>query len=191
MSTPHASQEQSAAIAHNEMPSADETRRILTARAQALAQEHEKADTETVLEFVEFHLAHEKYAIESRFVREVYPLENLTPLPCTPAFVLGIASVRGEILSVVDIKTFFDLPGKGLTDLNKVIILKSANMQFGILADAIVGVRRISIANIQLSLPALSGTRARYLMGVSSDHVVLLDAAKLLADHAIIVQEQI
>jgi len=92
---------------------------------------------------------------------------------------------------VVDIKKFFDLPEKGLTDLNKVIILKSGNMQFGILADVIVGVCRISVADVQPSLSALTGTRERYLMGVSSERVVLLDAAKLLADQAIIVQEQV
>jgi purine-binding chemotaxis protein CheW len=180
-----------AAFEHGWAPDPEETRRILKARAHILAQEPEKAEAAAVLEFVEFFLAHEKYAVESRFVREVCPLESLTPLPCTPAFVLGIVSVRGEILSVLDIKKFFDLPEKGLTDLNKVIILKSGNMQFGILADVIVGVCRISVSDVQPSLPALTGTRERYLMGVSSERVVLLDAAKLLADQAIIVQEQV
>jgi len=180
-----------AAIEHGWAPDPEETKRILKARACVLAREPEKAEAADVLEFVEFFLAHEKYAVESRFVREVCPLQSLTKLPCTPAFVLGIVSVRGEILSVVDIKKFFDLPEKGLTDLNKVIVLKSENMQFGILADVIVGVRWISVVNVQPSLPALTGTRERYLMGVSSERVVLLDAAKLLADQAIIVQEQV
>ncbi|BBP04873.1 hypothetical protein TPL01_12840 [Sulfuriferula plumbiphila] len=170
----------------------EETQRILKARAQALAREpvHAEAANEC-LEVVEFLLACERYAVESRCIREVYPLENLTPLPCTPAFVLGIINLRGEILSVIDIKKFFDLPEQGLTDLNKLIVLRSGNMLFGILADAITGVRRVPIADMQSSLPTLTGIREVYLRGVTPDRTVVLDAEKLLSDANIIVQEQV
>ena len=173
-------------------PDAGETKRLLKARAQALAREPEKAqDADARMQVLEFFLAHEKYAVESRHIREVYPLENLTPLPCTPPFVLGIVNLRGEIVSVLDIKKFFDLPETGLTDLNKVIVLQSGAMLFGILADTIVGVRRIPVAEIQPSLPTLAGIREKYLRGITPDRTVLLDAGKLLADEQIIVQEQV
>ena len=172
-------------------PDPEEARRVLKARAQALAREPEKAQAADALELVEFLLAHETYAVESHHVREVYPMENLTPLPCTPAFVLGIVNLRGEILSVIDIKKFFDLPEKGLTDLNKVIVLQSDNMVFGILADAILGIRRVPVSEIQPSLPTLTGIREKYLKGVTRERTVLLDAEKLLADEKIIVQEQV
>lgn len=172
-------------------PDAEEAKRILKARAKALARETGKAEAADALELVEFLLAHERYAVESRYVREVYPLENLTPLPCTPAFVLGIVNMRGEILSVIDIKKFFDLPEKGLTDLNKVIVLQSGNMLFGILADAILDVRRIPVAEIQPSLPTLTGIREKYLRGVTPERTIVLDAEKLLTDETIIVQEQV
>lgn len=180
------------AIEHVWAPSPEETQHILKARAQALAQEPVSADAADVcIEVVEFILAHERYAVETRYVREVYPLENLTPLPCTPAFVLGIVNVRGEILSVIDLKKFFELPEKGLTDLNKVIVLESADMVFGIVADAISGVRRIQRAGIQPSLPTLTGIREDYLLGVTAERVVVLDAEKLLNDEELIVQEQV
>jgi purine-binding chemotaxis protein CheW len=172
-------------------PDPEEAKRILKARAQALAREPEKAQAADALELVEFLLAHETYAVESRHVREVYPLENLTPLPCTPAFVVGIVNLRGEILSVIDIKKFFDLPEKGLTDLNKVIVLHSDKMLFGILADAILGVRRVPLSEVQPSLPTLTGIREKYLKGVTRERTVVLDAEKLLADENIIVQETV
>lgn len=172
------------------MPDGEETGRILKARAQALAQQPSGEDMTERIEVVEFMLAYETYAIESRFVREVYPLENLTPLPGTPAFVLGIVNVRGEILSVIDLKKFFDLPEKGLTDLNKLIVLDSGSMRFGILADVIVGVRLIPLADIQPSLPTLTGIREDYLRGITAERIVVLDAEKLIADKKIIVREQ-
>ena len=174
------------------MPTDGEIKRVLEERARALAWEPARTEAaDENIEVVEFILAHERYAVASEHVREVYPLEEITPLPCTPPFVLGIVNLRGEILSVIDIKKFFDLPEKGLTDLNKVIVLKSEDMVFGIVADAISGVRRISHADIQPSLPTLTGIREDYLQGVSAERVVILDAGKLLADEKLIVQEQV
>ena len=173
-------------------PDAEEAKRILKARAQALARESAQAEAgDDYMEVVEFVLAHEQYAIETRYVREVHPLENLAALPCTPAFVRGVVNVRGEILSVIDLKRFFDLPEKGLTDLDKVIVLQSGNMLFGILADAVVGARRVRVADVQPSLPTLTGVREAYLKGVTSERTVILDAEKLLVDEKIIVQEQV
>lgn len=173
-------------------PLPEERRRILKERARALAAVAvEQPAAETMVEVVKFLLAGETYGIELAFVREVHPLKAFTPLPCTPAFVLGIVNVRGEMLAVVDIKKFFDLPEKGLTDLNKVIVLQSGDMVFGILADAINGVCDIPLVGIQPSLPTLTGIREEYLRGVTAEHIVILDAGKLLTDEKIVVQEQV
>lgn len=181
-----------AAIEHATTPDPEETRRILKMRAQALGRisSSPKAVKEQI-EVVEFVLAQERYAVESQHVRDVYPLEQLTPVPCTPTFVLGIVNLRGEILSVIDIKKFFDLPDKGLTDLNKVIVLESDQMRFGILADAIIGVHAIPVDEVQASLPTLTGIRREYLKGVTPGRTVILDAEALLTDPNIVVDDQV
>ena len=142
-------------------------KQIIKARAHALARQSTGGDVAAAsIEVVEFLLAQEQYGIETLYVREVYPLKDLTPLPCTPPFVRGIINVRGRLLSVIDLKPFFELPEKGLTDLNKVIIAHTEAMELGILADAILGVRRLSLAAMQPSLPTLTGIREEYLKGV-------------------------
>ncbi|HQS58333.1 MAG: chemotaxis protein CheW [Gallionellales bacterium 35-53-114] len=174
------------------LPDAEQTQRILKARALALGRNSEAEEaTGEHIEVVEFVLAQERYAVETRHVRDVYPLVQLTPVPCTPNFVLGVVNLRSEILSVIDIRKFFDMPEKGLTDLNKVIVLESASMCFGILADAIAGVRQIAVTDIQPSLPTLTGIREEYLQGVTPGRTVILDAGKLLSDSKIVVQEQV
>jgi purine-binding chemotaxis protein CheW len=181
-------------------PTLEEKKKILRMRAKRLAQEPEKKETvEKYIEVVEFLLSYEKYAIESSYVREIYPLKELTPMPCTPQFVLGIINVHGQIISVIDIKKFFELPEKGLSDLNKVIILHSEGpalsrvegMEFGILADVILDVRQITLTDIQPSLPTLTGIREEYLKGVTGEQVVILNAGKLLSDKKITVHEEV
>ena len=170
----------------------EDKKKVLRARAMELAREAEQEKTaEETMEIVEFLLAHEKYGIQSSYVREICPLKELTPVPCTPPFVLGIVNVRGQVLSVIDIKKFFDLPEKGLTNLNKVIILRNDKMEFGILADLILGVRFIPVSQIQPSLPTLTGIREHYLKGVTKEHVVILDVEKLLSSKTITVHEEV
>jgi len=170
---------------------AGDKRNVLKARAMTLSRKPEKKETDEYIEIVEFLLANETYAIQSGFISEVYPLKELTPVPCTPGFVAGIINVRGKILSVIDIKKFFELPGNGITDLNKVIIIHDRLMEFGILADAVLGARQIPLRDIQPDLPTLTGIRAGYLKGVTKEQLVVLDAEKILADKNIIVHEEV
>ena len=164
---------------------------ILDARAMELARPiSRRTSAEGHLDVVEFPLAHECYAIESRFVAEVFPFGDITPLPGTPAFVVGIVNFRGRVLSVIDLKFFFQLPMKGLNDRNRAIVLRSGNMEFGVLVDAMHGTRRIAQEELQEALPTLSGIREKYLKGVTPDGVGVLDGGKLLADDALVVRDR-
>ncbi len=172
-------------------PSSEEKQKILRARARALAKGNEKEapSPDLFLEIVEFVLGPEHYGIESSHIREIHTLSEFTPLPCTPAFVLGLVNVRGQILSIINIKKLFDLPEKGLTDLNKVIIVHANHMDLGILADAILGVRRIALEALHPALPTLTGIREEYLKGITKDPLVVLDVETILSDEKILVNE--
>ena len=157
--------------------------RILRERAQQLAREQRAPVSEAErLEVVEFVLGSEHYGIESDAIREVFALKELTWLPAAPDFVLGIVNVRGQVLPVMDLRRIFDLPEKGLSDLNKVIVVEYGETQAGMLADCIVGLRSVLVSDLQPSLPTLNGVRAEYLRGVSSDRLVVLEIRKVLSD---------
>jgi purine-binding chemotaxis protein CheW len=169
----------------------EEIKRILKHRAAELAVEEAAVSDAEEIEVLEFMLDRERYGIESRFIREVYPLKTFTKVPCTPAYVTGVVNVRGQILSIVDIGRFFDLQRKGLTDLNKVIILHSPFLEFGILADEILGVSKCKIGNIETSLPTLTDVRSDYLKGVTEERLIILDGEKILSDIKLIVNDEV
>jgi purine-binding chemotaxis protein CheW len=181
----------SAAIEKGHSPGPGDTERILQARAEVLAREPVETGDKDYIEVVEFLLANEYYCIESRYIREVYPIKDYTPLPVTPSFVLGLINVRGQIVSVIDVKKFFDMPDKGISDLNKAIIISNDTMEFGILADEILGVRQIVPSEIQPPPPTLTGIREEYLRGITREQIVILDAKRLLEDENIVVFEEI
>ena len=167
---------------HNEL----DQKKILKERALALAAEVVKLeDNKEKLEILEFSIGGEKYGIETLFVTKVHLLRDLTPLPGLPDFMIGIINVRGKIVPVIDIKKFFDLPGKAITPLDNVIIVSADEGLFGILADEVSGVHHIPMNDIQVSLPTLTGIRSEYLKGVTVNQLIVLDPIKLALDHKI------
>jgi purine-binding chemotaxis protein CheW len=170
-----------------------EKKRILHERAQILAQKP-KRDANggaAYLSVVLFSLADETYALELGHVREVYTLEDLTPLPCTPPFIIGIINVRGQIFSVVDLKKLFNLPDQERTDLSKAILIEAGGMAFGVLANLILGVQSISLKAIQPPPPTLTGFQAEYVKGITNEPVIILNALKILADERLVVYEEV
>jgi purine-binding chemotaxis protein CheW len=161
---------------------------ILNNRAIEMAQESvQKREVSSITKVITFTLASETYGVESVFVREVYPLKDFTTLPGVPAYIFGIINVRGQILPVVDLKKLFKLPEKGLNELNRVIILFNNQMEFGILADEVHCIQEIENEDIQIVPPNVSLIGEEFMMGITKENLIILNAVKLLSDKSMIV----
>lgn len=181
-----------AAIAQTQTPSGEATRHILRNRARQLALEPPESAADVLsVAVIEFCLASETYAIELTSVREIIPLKELTPVPCTPPFVLGLINIRGQLLSVISIKKFFQLPEKGLTDLNKVIVVSVGGFEIGILADVVLTAKTILLSEIQPAIHTFTGIHAQFLKGITRDQTILLDLQALVTDQKLIISEQV
>jgi len=169
----------------------DETHRILEARARRAAQPSVEPDQADQIEILAFTLASEQYGVETGHVLEVCALAELTAVPCTPPFVAGVMNLRGRILAIIDLRRFFELPAKGLTELNRVIVLRGGDNELGLLADSIDGVRWVVAPGLQEDLPTLTGIRERFLKGITGQILAVLDGGRLLADAGLKVNEQV
>jgi len=166
-------------------PDFAEQQKILQARARSLAEtpRSDNVPRQSLLDTIEFTVASERYGVEMHFVREICALQELTTLPGAPNFILGITNLHGQILSVVDIRRLFELPERGITNLNKVIALRANDVDLGILADAVLGVR--SIASDELGgLPTFTGIRKDYLKGITKEAMVVLDVQRIVASES-------
>ncbi len=167
-------------------------KKILKQRAALYAKAPEKEINKGVqVEGLEFLLTEERYIIDTTLVVEVIPLKELTPLPCSPPFILGIINVRGKILSVINLKTFLTLPEKGITNLNRVIILKRSDIELGILVDEVIGKVSFFSDQLKTSLPTIKGNQKEYLVGVTEDRSIVFNIEKFLTGRNIIVDEEV
>lgn len=168
----------------------EEIRRILAARAQALARPREEVRVPTqVLELLVFSLGDQRYAIEMAYVLEAISLRGLTPVPCTPPFVLGVVNYRGQILPVLDLRRLFELVGEGVAEASRVVVVEAGGMRFGVFADAIAGTIRVPTEDVAPLPAAVTVDRQVFLRGVTADMVAVLDLGALVREGRIAVNE--
>ncbi len=170
--------------------SSDKIKAVLAERARALLKSTE-AQTGETMQVVAFSLANETYGIATEFVKEVQPLRNVTPVPCTPDFVVGVVNVRGSIYSVMDIRNFFGAPKKEITDLTKVILVDAAGLEVGIVADDVSGATSIAVSEIKPPLAAQSAAKDEFIQGVTPKMLIILNLEALLRDSRIIVRQEV
>ena len=163
---------------------------VSTEKAQALTRATEVETGET-MQFVVFSLANETYGIPTNYVKEVQPLGDVSPVPCTPDFVVGVINIRGSIYSVVDIRQFLGVPEQEVTDLTKVILVDAAGLEVGVLADDVSGSMNIAMAEIKPSLAAQATIKEEYIQGVTKDMLIILNLDTLMRDERVVVHEEV
>jgi chemotaxis signal transduction protein len=140
---------------------------------------------------IKFLLGGETYAIEVSKTVETIKLNNLTPLPKTPAFILGLVNLRGRIIAVVNLKIFFELKSSAIKDMNQIIVLRNKDFRFGILTDEVLGIGEVNVDSLTEKFPTLDEKRTKYLKGVTPDGLIFLDADKIANDPALVIETEI
>ena len=177
----------------------DKIREILRRRAQKFKEMEADEDVGELIDILEFTLNNERFAFPLQWVGEVCRVAEITEIPGTPKFIQGVVNLRRKIYSVVDLAALLALPAPAAaTAVNPartqennadtlLLTLVAEEMEFAVKIDSLNGVISLPLSELQESLPTLSGVQAEYFKGVTLDHLVVLDAEKLLSDKKLIV----
>jgi purine-binding chemotaxis protein CheW len=166
--------------------------KILHDRALELSKLQNEENNENIedLFVVKFLLSGEIYCIEADYVKEALPLKELTVVPCTPSFILGVVNIRGQIFTVLNLKKVFNLSEKGISEFNKVILIQFEEISFGIVADAILGTRFILRSAINKAPYATQNRKNDYISGVTSEGLIILDGKALIQSSELVVNQK-
>jgi purine-binding chemotaxis protein CheW len=161
---------------------------LLKQRAHKLAQPPSGKERQHELSVIVFYLNKETYAIEYKYIKEVYKFKEFAFIPHLPPFVKGVINVRRKILSIIDLKEFFGLSNENQEIESKVIILEGSNREFAILTDGIEGMQTVTLEEIQPTLSTLTGVKQEFLKGLTTDRLIILDGQRLLEDARLVIQ---
>ena len=130
-----------------------------------------------------FSLGGENYCAEIHQIRSVVRVESITRIPNAPDFVIGVTNLRGQILPVIDIRSFFGLAQKKRTEKSRVIVSDVTGSSIGILVDDVKQAMEIDEAAIQPPLATVSEKLATYTKGqfqMQDAIIIILDLEKVL-----------
>lgn len=170
----------------------DEVERILKKRAEALARPlQERRTLVEPLELLVFSLAGERYAVDTGHVHDVVPLRDVTPLPCTPSFVLGVVNHRGRILPVLDFRRLFGLAGEGVPEGARLVAVEAGGTRFAIFADNVAGTTRVEMRGVMPPPVTFTDDQKAWLRGVTGEMVAVLDLEAMVRASRIVVNEEV
>ena len=171
-------------------PSREEATRILDERARSLARvTHDATKDARRIDVVVFTSHGERYAIETSYVRETVRSRGTTPVPGTPAWIAGIESIRGEILAVVDLAPLFGAQMPPPSSACLLLVIGDENAELALRCDEISDVSSLGKDPIVAPPRAATSGGKRDVVGVTHDGIVVLDAAALLEDPRLVVEQ--
>lgn len=134
---------------------------------------------------VTFSLAGKDYGIDIMKVKEIARFVNFTYVPNTPNYVRGVYNLRGDIISIIDLRAMFNLPfkQKSSTEEESGLIIRLDTTLIGVIVDKIDKVVGISSKNIQPPHPIFGDINIKFISGVVENDgrlYIILDADKVL-----------
>jgi purine-binding chemotaxis protein CheW len=137
--------------------------------------------------YLTFALDNEEYGIGIMKVKEIIGMMQVTPVPRTPDYVLGVINLRGKVIPVIDLRLRFDMNAAEYTDRTCVIVVEidgeAGSIMIGIVVDAVSDVLSIKEEDIDSDLSFGASIETGYILGMAKMEggvKILVDIDKVL-----------
>jgi purine-binding chemotaxis protein CheW len=110
-------------------------------------------------------MADELYGLPASAIESIVLVEQITYVPGTPPWILGVVNVRGEIESVLDLKAVLGQGRAEITPESRLLIVHEGNLRSGLLVDRVVDIAYIPLAAIHPPPPPQEGGKGVYIAG--------------------------
>ncbi|MDR1429166.1 MAG: chemotaxis protein CheW [Spirochaetaceae bacterium] len=163
----------------------------LMAVNEALNQEihgqKERAD-KVDFKMVTFSLGGKDYGVDIMNVKEIAKADKFTYVPNAASFVRGVYNLRGDIIPIIDLRSFFHLQvdHREGAILENMLILRIEDQVYGTIVDQIDKVVGIDSDSIQPPHPIFGDINIKYISGVvekAGQLYIILDVVRIFTHH--------
>jgi purine-binding chemotaxis protein CheW len=157
------------------------------AQVNADLQEQKERAENVDFKMITFSLAGKDYGVDIMNVKEIAKADKFTFVPNAAAFVRGVYNLRGDIIPIIDLRTFFHLPMEAKSDgQENMLILRIQDRVYGTIVDKIDKVVGIISENIQPPHPIFGDINIKYISGVvekQGDLYIILDVVRIFSQN--------
>jgi purine-binding chemotaxis protein CheW len=148
----------------------------------------QKERAETVdFKIITFSLGGKDYGVDIMNVKEIAKADKFTYVPNAASFVKGVYNLRGDIIPIIDLRSFFHLPQEKKADgLENMLILRIEDRVYGTVVDKIDRVIGINSSSVQPPHPIFGDINIKYISGVvekGGNLYVILDVIRIFSQH--------
>ena len=132
-------------------------------------KDEEDGRTDEIIEILTFRLFKEEFAFQISQLKEILKYQRITKVPKMPDYVIGITSLRGKVIPVIDLRTKVssNATQPGLTSRVKILIVKGPKGLIGAVVDKVIGVVRIAKSEILPPPSHLAEEQAKFVEGIA------------------------
>jgi len=175
-----------------------EEKAIFQSRTNNLRRQGEgENDAAINMSLAVFVLNGEYFSLPLDLVREFTDINQVTPVPCTPDRIVGNMNLRGEILTLIDIRSVLNMSLNMLETANylsKAIVVEVADLVAGIVVDEILDIIYLNVSEMAAVPAALHSANREYLRGTAiygEKMMAILNLQKLLTKGGVVVDEEV
>ncbi len=140
---------------------------------------------EPLIRWVTFQLGQEIYGVVVNNVREILRINNISPVPGAPDYIIGITNIRGNVISVIDGRRRINLSPADYTDLSRMIVMESEDDIVAVVVDRVADIIDLPESSIGSSPKLNKSDRSKYISGVianSDELIIILDSEKFISE---------
>ena len=171
-----------------------EEREIFRSRADALRQRTETDDVSGLIPLAVVGLDGEYFGLDLDAVREFTDISKITPIPCCPPHIVGNINLRGEIVTLVDIRGLLNLPISGANSKSKAMVVRMEDLVAGVTVDSVFDVMYLNPLQMMPVPTAVHSINDEYLRGTApyrEKMMSILDLHKIFTKGALAVEEEV
>jgi purine-binding chemotaxis protein CheW len=131
------------------------------------------ADLGKRVEYLAFVLANDTYAVQIAYIAEILKPPPLTGVPRAPREIIGVMSVRGRLVTVIDLRRRFRLAEQPTDRKTRILLVETGDEQIGLLVDEVLQVYRLADSEIEPAA-VLGGEQPAHIAGIGRPEGALL-----------------
>lgn len=146
-------------------------------------EENEKLNEEQLVSFI---VDKEEYAINIMQVKEIIRVIDIVKVPNAESYIEGVASIRGNLVPIVNLRKYLGLEDVEVTDHTRILIVDMGKVTCGIMVDKVSEVKRVTENVIQPPPAIFYGEDGEQLKGIAKLDggkrlIMILDPTKFIA----------
>lgn len=137
------------------------------------------------IQLVGMKLGDEEYAIDVLKIQEIIRTVEITIVPRSESFVLGVMNMRGKVVPVIDLRVRFNLEKSDFDKATRIIVVRFEKEHIGFVVDEVTQVFRISKAMVEPTPPLVGAIGQEYILGICKYEerlIIILDIERIISN---------